>query len=120
MRMRCENPAATNYQNYGARGIRVCDRWQDFHSFASDVGSRPDGHTLDREDVDGDYEPDNCSWATHKAQLRNKRNNRLLMYNGVTQCVTAWAEEVNLNYRTILTRLRRGWSVPDALSPTRR
>jgi hypothetical protein len=72
---RCENPNATGYRNYGGRGIRVCDRWRDFEDFVADVGERPSmGHSLDRIDVNGHYEPGNCRWATHTDQARNRRN----------------------------------------------
>ena len=74
MRRRCENPNSTNYKNYGARGIKVCDRWQSFENFLADMGEKPDpALTLDRTNNEGDYEPDNCRWATRKEQRANKR-----------------------------------------------
>lgn len=73
MRQRCENPGANQYADYGGRGIKVCARWQSFTWFWLDMGPRPEGMTLDRIDVNGDYEPDNCKWSTRSEQNRNKR-----------------------------------------------
>lgn len=73
MLSRCNNPNDTRFKDYGGRGIRVCDRWKDFRNFLADMGLRPDGKTLDREDVNGNYEPDNCRWADSFEQAANKR-----------------------------------------------
>lgn len=80
MKQRCTNPKAPNYQYYGGRGIRYCERWEKFENFHADMGDRPDGMSLDRyPDVDGDYEPGNCRWATQREQIHNSR--RMIAYH---------------------------------------
>jgi hypothetical protein len=78
MKQRCFNPANICFENYGGRGITVCDRWiNSYENFLADLGQRPDGKTLDRIDNDRGYEPGNCRWATYSEQMRNKRCNVL-------------------------------------------
>lgn len=76
MKQRCRDVNASNYRYYGARGVEVCGRWKDYAVFLGDMGERPEGKTLDRIDVNGNYEPTNCRWATTKEQASNKRNTR--------------------------------------------
>jgi len=71
---RCRNPKNASWKNYGARGIRVCERWQVLANFVADMGMRPDGMTLDRKDANGNYEPSNCRWADSLTQQRTKRS----------------------------------------------
>lgn len=122
IRSRCSNPRNTAWENYGGRGIKVCDRWESFEHFLSDMGRKPSKrHTIERRDVNGDYEPKNCFWATMKEQARNKRNQHFVEVNGRAISLAQAVEESahNLNYNTVLYRIRRGWSVERALgTPT--
>lgn len=96
--------------------VSVCNRWLAFENFLSDMGERPSlEYSIDRIDVNGDYKPENCRWATRREQSRNRRYNRILDFNGQTKTVAEWAEIVGLNYRTLLARLRNGWPAERAL-----
>lgn len=76
---RCKSPTYREFHLYGGRGIKVCDRWLKFENFLADMGVRPEGHSIDRVDTNGDYEPQNCRWATDFDQARNQRTNKLSM-----------------------------------------
>lgn len=116
MRMRCNYRTSQRYGNYGARGIKICDAWYDFSDFISDMGGCPPGHTLERIDVNGDYEPSNCRWATSYDQYRNKTTNRFVTINGVTKIITDWCADFNIKITTVYGRLRRGLDIVTALS----
>jgi hypothetical protein len=77
MRDRCNNPKNNRYESYGGRGIKVCDEWGRFDNFLRDMGERPQGYTLDRIDVNGNYELSNCKWSTPKEQALNRRNSHI-------------------------------------------
>ncbi len=79
MKQRCQNPNRSDYERYGGRDIKVCERWQNFTNFLADMGERPPGKTLDRIDNDKGYEPENCRWATRKEQAQNRRNQHLFI-----------------------------------------
>ena len=114
---RCENPKATSYNSYGGRGITVCDRWRSsFTDFYADMGAQPSPeHSIERRDVNGNYTPDNCCWATPVEQGRNKRNNHLLTLGDETMPLSAWAERIGIGAGTIRMRIVSGWSVEQAL-----
>ena len=85
---RCEAKSYPSYAQYGGRGIKMCPRWRgSFEAFYSDMGSRPNGMTLDRIDIDKDYEPSNCRWASMRDQVRNRRNVRWTWLNGNRVCI---------------------------------
>ena len=120
MKTRCLNPNSARYPDYGGRGIRICGRWLDprhgFTNFLDDIGLKPHvGYEIERDDVNGNYEPSNCRWASVKEQNRNTRRNRMLTFNGKTQCVFAWAEEYGIRPKTLWSRLHRGWDLGRAL-----
>jgi hypothetical protein len=99
MRRRCRNPKLKNFKFYGGRGISVCDRWQTFENFLADMGRRPGpGHSLDRINNDGNYEPGNCRWATHKEQARNRRSNKYTLLNGERFTLAEAAEKTGKKY----------------------
>jgi hypothetical protein len=116
MHERCGNTNRHGYKRYGGRGITVCDRWNSFENFLEDMGERPTGTSLDRRDNDAGYNPGNCRWATRNQQARNTRSNRLVTFNGQTECVAAWSELTKLPETTISSRLNAGWPISDALT----
>lgn len=110
MHQRCTNKNAPAFADYGARGIYVCDRWNEFDAFIEDMGRRPsDDHTIERVENDGPYAPWNCVWATREDQARNRRSNRTLRLAGIAMPVVRWAELLRVPYGRLLGRLERGW-----------
>lgn len=117
MKRRCYNPRFKHFQQYGGRGIRVCDEWHKFLAFYADMGEKPSpAHTLDRIDNDGNYEPSNCRWATREEQANNTRSNRNLELNGTTRTVAEWARSLNMHRNTLDERLHNGWPIEKALT----
>lgn len=123
---RCTNPNTIGYENYGGRGITICDEWRhDFVLFFEHVSKLPhygeDGYSIDRLNNSLGYFAGNVRWATPTEQNRNSRHNRNLAYNGKTQTMTEWASEFGLKFATLDGRLRRGWDMERALHvPTRK
>lgn len=126
MKDRCYNVNCSTYENYGGRGIKVCDEWlgengaENFIKWAYENGydkNAPYGEcTLDRRDVNGDYEPDNCRWVTQKEQANNKRNNLKFEYKGEIKTLAEWCEIYEKNYDSIRRRIvRDGWEFEKAL-----
>jgi len=116
---RCYYKKKDNYIAYGGRGICVCDRWRnDFMAFLHDMGQRPSPkHSIDRINNDGNYEPNNCRWATTKEQARNRRSNKLYTYRGNTKTIAEWADEYNLPYHILHQRLFKfKWPIKRALT----
>jgi hypothetical protein len=116
MKARCSNPNHVGYRNYGARGVKVCERWSDFWAFVEDMGERPVGTTLDRVDPSGDYTPDNCRWATRKQQSLNTSRNIRLTHNDVTLTVREWADRLGVDQKLLNRRRALGWPVDRILS----
>ncbi len=114
---RCTDPTRHDYPRYGGRGITVCDRWLgSCEAFVEDMGPRPEGYSIERIDNELGYSPDNCRWASRRDQCRNRRSNRTITLDGVTRCLTEWAEHVGVyNGETIAKRLRRGWGDREAV-----
>lgn len=118
MRARCLCLVAPDYDRYGGRGIKICAQWDDFKTFRADMGERPSiRHSIDRIDPNGDYTPENCRWATMKQQGRNRRNNRMLTYNGKTLCLSEWAERTGISLAALRCRLDIcGYTTEEALT----
>jgi hypothetical protein len=119
MKNRCHLPTCVRFKDYGARGIKVCDRWlNSFENFLADMGKRPSPkHMIERRDNNGPYCPENCSWELRQVNMRNKRDNHNLTFQGETLCLSAWAERTGIKAPTIRRRLKRGWSIEQALNP---
>lgn len=122
MIQRCKNPNAHEYENYGGRGISVCDEWKDFEAFEAWAMSNgyEDTLTLDRIDTNGNYEPSNCRFVPMNTQQRNRRSNVRITHNGETHCMSEWAEIAGVAYGTFCKRIYAGWSMERAMQPVNR
>lgn len=117
MKDRCERSSNAGYKNYGGKGVKICERWQTFINFLSDMGMKPTPkHTIDRIDNAKGYEPGNCRWATMKEQQRNRSNNRMITFRGETKCLSEWEEIVGGSGQNVRSRLRIGWSIERAIT----
>ncbi len=116
MRERCYNKKDKSYSRYGGRGIKVCDRWlESFSNFFADMGPRSSSkHSIDRINNNGNYEPDNCRWATAKEQANNRRFVKPYTIHGITDSVSGHAKRLGLHKHTLFSRLRMGWSLERA------
>ncbi len=115
MKRRCFSTDDIGYHRYGGRGITVCERWMSFENFYADMGSKPFGMTLERIDVNKDYEPSNCTWATREDQAKNKRMTIKLTYDGMTMCLKDWSKKIGKPYTTMLLHYKRGYSTENIL-----
>jgi len=123
MRNRCNAKNSPRYKDWGGRGITICEEWDNkdgFINFLNDMGEKPSpNHTLDRIDNNKGYSKENCRWATTKEQAKNRRSNRILTANGYTFTMVEWCERLDINKVTLSSRLRRGWSVDEAIKGKR-
>lgn len=119
MKARCYNINCKKYPNYGAKGIIICEKWKTdfdtFYDWAMSNGYQND-LTIDRIDVNGNYEPDNCRWTNSKVQANNRTNNHLITFRKETHTLTQWAKMLGLNRSTLWYRLKRGWTIKRALT----
>lgn len=118
IKSRCYNKNNKSYKYYGERGISVCKEWQQFEAFMEWAMANNYSHTLtiDRINVNGNYEPSNCRWVTRKEQSQNTRENHYITFNNTTKTLTEWSECKKIPAPTILARLKRGWSVEKTLT----
>lgn len=122
MKQRCYNKSNKNYKNYGERGIKIYNDWLDnftnFYDWAMNNGYK-DNLTIDRINVNGNYEPNNCRWVGLETQNRNKRNNIQITYRGKTQPLKTWCIDLNLPYKTVFCRYKYlHWEDPVTLFET--
>jgi len=119
IKFRCDNKNSHRYKSYGGRGIKLCDEWRynvkEFCDWAIKNGYT-DKLTIDRIDVNGNYEPSNCRWVSVTENNRNRTNNRYITYKGKTQILVLWAEELGISPITLTTRYRLGWSTEKAFN----
>lgn len=116
MRQRCANPKSTKYKNWGGKGVKVCEEWDNsFVSFSNWAlkSGYSSNLTIDRIDNDGDYTPENCQWATYKHQARNRKGTRKITANGETMLLCEWAEATGLSRSKIALRIDRYGYTPE-------
>lgn len=118
MKQRCLNPNAPNYPLYGGIGIKICDRWvHSFENFLEDMGSKPSKeYSLDRINVNGNYEPSNCRWATNEEQQNNKKNNVKVEFNGLSYSIKELSEKFGIKQSRIRNWRRRGLDIQERIN----
>lgn len=113
MKQRCYNSKCSSYKNYGQRGIKLCENWvhsfENFHSWSLANGYS-EGLTIERENVNGNYEASNCSWIVKERQSANRRNSIFITFNGLTKTSSEWSEITGIPTIVLTQRIRRGWS----------
>jgi len=115
---RCTNPNHPSWKDYGGRGIKVCERWLDFREFYNDMGAGwGKGLTIERKDVNGNYEPINCIWILGSEQSLNTRKTRSVTVNGITMVAKQWSRITGVHYATLIHRLNKGWPHKKAVQP---
>ena len=116
MKKRCYQKNSKTYERYGGRGIIICDEWLDFEKFRDWALSHGYNESLsiDRKDVNGNYEPTNCKWSTNKEQANNRRSSRIIEYKGEKKTLAEWADYLNVPYARLQARFDNGWSVQEA------
>ena len=122
MLTRCYNRNCACYSRYGGRGITVCDRWRhSFKNFFEDMGKRPSSsHSIDRIDVNGNYEPSNCRWVTQTVQSNNTRVNKFISINGVERTQAEWSAISGIHPTVIAKRVSLGWTGTKIISAPKR
>jgi hypothetical protein len=116
MKQRCLNPKQCHYHLYGGRGITICDRWLSFENFLEDMGVRPEGTFLERQESSRGYEPGNCVWSP-RARKNRLCNCKLMLTVGVTtKPLAEWAEETGIPYATMKSRMEAGWTHEDCVN----
>ena len=120
MLSRCRNPKSKDYARYGGRGITVCARWLLFENFYADMGAPPPGMSIERDDVNGHYEPGNCKWATAQEQARNRRSNRTIETPQGSMLLVEASEVSGLDVSTLRHRIRTKWPVAELFAPIKR
>lgn len=117
MMKRCTAKKSEHYHSYGGRGISVCKEWLSFEGFYASMGDRPPGMSIERDDVDGNYEPGNCRWIPRKEQNQNKRNTIFVTIDGERLCLSVACRKLGLSYNRVRDRIKTlGWSIEDALA----
>jgi hypothetical protein len=117
MKQRCLNPAFIGYKHYGGRGIKIHAPWLEFENFFRDMGECPSDRSLDRIDVDGDYSPSNCRWATRQEQANNKQTTTYFEYMGEKRSLQSLAKQFCINPRVVRERVKRhGIDLHEALT----
>lgn len=115
IKARCNNPNVASFERYGGRGIKLCDRWNEFSNFLSDMGICPPQHSIERVDNDKGYSPDNCVWADRTAQNNNTRRNKFITHDGETLTVSQWARKLGMPTLDFRHRVSTGWSVAEII-----